>query len=541
MKRILVISVILISFHFVIGFHSTKGKVFLHLDREAYSLGEQLWYQVYIQSPVNDILSDRVELEIVKENGLRMLHQSLKLDANTAFGDIDLSPDWGEGNYLIRAYTPGGQFVGELFEQWLTFFDPEAKAGSMAVAKQDSVSLLPSRLSLNVLSLTWEGGPREASNWSFQLVDQEGKGVKGRYSVSIYRDESRLEKRIALVERGNALSSEGLSRDRAPDNGLTLRGRVKNGNKEASATLAFYFPRLSKVIQGISIRDTFELSLPDIYGVHPVQVFSINPANGIVPLEIEFFDQDPASVLPPLDTYEMGGSALRSIRLSAEKRIRYRQLFDQKPDDVSGIDFGNKNEIQPDFKYEKSEFPAFKRFADFAVEMYYLRRNKKGFLQLYGQSKKGWYKKAGVIIWNGWIAAEDNGLWEFPWRDIEEVGLFTTQSSSFSALGPLGAFGALDISTRNAQIPEKVKDAFLFSEVNGWHPPRIFQIPSGLDSRSPDLRACEWWQRGETAENGEIKVNYISSDDPESLILEIWYIDERGQMGTFRRPLSIGN
>ncbi len=107
-----------------------QEKVYLHLDKPYYALGDTIWFKGYITIGSRHQLSNLsgamyVELISEKDSVLR----SLKLPVTTGMviGDFILSDDFKEGSYRIRAYTQWMRNAGEDY-----FFDHTFTVGDIA-------------------------------------------------------------------------------------------------------------------------------------------------------------------------------------------------------------------------------------------------------------------------------------------------------------------------------------------------------------------------------------------------------------------------
>ena len=111
--------------------YSTKypqEKVYLHLDKPYYAIGDDIWFKAYTvntktlaPSEISKILY--VELINEKDSLKRML--KLPLMGGITWGDFKLTDSLGEGNYRIRAYTNYMRNFGTDF-----FFDKNIKVGN---------------------------------------------------------------------------------------------------------------------------------------------------------------------------------------------------------------------------------------------------------------------------------------------------------------------------------------------------------------------------------------------------------------------------
>ncbi|MBW6497059.1 MAG: TonB-dependent receptor plug domain-containing protein [Bacteroidales bacterium] len=85
-----------------------QQKVFLHLDREEYLAGENIWYKVYLVNATDhnpDTLSTSVNVELFNVDGQAVALQLVRMQNGIGYGQITLPDSLPEGNYKIRSYT----------------------------------------------------------------------------------------------------------------------------------------------------------------------------------------------------------------------------------------------------------------------------------------------------------------------------------------------------------------------------------------------------------------------------------------------------
>jgi hypothetical protein len=111
--------------------NSTKHaseKLYLHLDKPYYAIGDDLWFKVYaIGAKTRGLstISGVVNVELIDEKNTIVKWHKLPLRSGIAWGDFKLSSNLTEGNYRIRAYT-----------QWMRnhdssfFYDKTIKIGN---------------------------------------------------------------------------------------------------------------------------------------------------------------------------------------------------------------------------------------------------------------------------------------------------------------------------------------------------------------------------------------------------------------------------
>jgi len=83
-------------------------KVYLHLDKQNYFLGDTIWYKAYTvigQHHQLSALSGVLYVELVSPKDSVVSRQTLHLLSGVAWGEIPLARSFKQGNYHIRAYT----------------------------------------------------------------------------------------------------------------------------------------------------------------------------------------------------------------------------------------------------------------------------------------------------------------------------------------------------------------------------------------------------------------------------------------------------
>ena len=151
-------------------------KLYLHIDREFYSPGDDVWFKSYLVSGISNKLIPgfkNVYVQLVADNG-RVVDQQLLLSAyGVSANDFHLPDTLSTGQYTIRAYTKYLQNFDEesLFHQKISVSRttdlPEVKA------KHDEQNIID-------VSFLPEGGNLivNAVNYiAFKAIDKWGRGI----------------------------------------------------------------------------------------------------------------------------------------------------------------------------------------------------------------------------------------------------------------------------------------------------------------------------------------------------------------------------
>ncbi len=158
-------------------------KVYLHIDRELYAIGDNIWFKSYLVSGINNKLIPgykNIYVDLVSESGKVEMSRLLLSEDGVAHGDFYLYGSVPEGNYIIRAYTKYLKNFGEesYFHKKIMI---SAVKNSLELA-QDSAKEKSKNIDISFLP---EGGSLvlNAINYiAFKAIDETGKGipVKGK-------------------------------------------------------------------------------------------------------------------------------------------------------------------------------------------------------------------------------------------------------------------------------------------------------------------------------------------------------------------------
>jgi len=153
-------------------------KLYLHIDREIYSPGENIWFKSYLVSGINQKLIPgykNIYVQLISENGI-VVDSCLMLSLNgVAANDFKLPESLPEGSYTIRAYT----------KYQLNFGEESVFHQKIAVARAENTSdyqpQQPEKQSKIDVSFLPESGNlvlNAANRIAFKAVNEKGRGIK---------------------------------------------------------------------------------------------------------------------------------------------------------------------------------------------------------------------------------------------------------------------------------------------------------------------------------------------------------------------------
>ena len=158
-------------------------KIYLHIDRELYSPGDDIWFKSYLVSGINNKLIPgykNIYIQLVSDSGVVVDSKLLLSRDGTAHGDFQLSETIRDGNYTVRAFTKYLENFGEE-----SFFHKKVvisgSKNSLEIAAETSE---PEPVKIDVSFLP-EGGNlilNAINHIAFKAIDEKGKGisVKGK-------------------------------------------------------------------------------------------------------------------------------------------------------------------------------------------------------------------------------------------------------------------------------------------------------------------------------------------------------------------------
>ncbi|RYF25880.1 MAG: TonB-dependent receptor [Flavobacteriales bacterium] len=140
-----------------------QEKIYLHLDKPYYAIGDDIWFKAYVvdsRTSAPSTISNILYVELINEGDSIKRQLKLPLESGISWGDLKLTDSLSEGNYRIRAYTQWMRNAGPKF-----FFDKTIKIGNSWANKVFTKTN-------NVLST--EGNSQKISS-TITFTDNEGK------------------------------------------------------------------------------------------------------------------------------------------------------------------------------------------------------------------------------------------------------------------------------------------------------------------------------------------------------------------------------
>ena len=152
-------------------------KVYLHVDRDSYYAGDDIWFKVYLIDALDRLLTDHssnLHVELISPSSIIISSRIIRLDSGMGNGDFRLSNDIRSGRYKIRAYT---NYMRNFSDQ--LFFTKEISvinANDGQAGTSDKVKYVDNKIRLNFFPEGSSLVDNVSSIVAFKAVDNTGKG-----------------------------------------------------------------------------------------------------------------------------------------------------------------------------------------------------------------------------------------------------------------------------------------------------------------------------------------------------------------------------
>jgi hypothetical protein len=166
-------------------------KAYLHIDRNLYYAGDDIWFKAYVIDPSTNLLSDKtnnLHVELIAPDEKIIQSRTLRISGGLGNGDFNLSDSLPSGKYQIRAYTNHMRNYDDpfFFLKELTILNPYNNMAGPDQAGQKIVNKID-------ISFFPEGGSlvdNVTSKVAFKAVNALGKGCD--VSVELYSSSGQL-------------------------------------------------------------------------------------------------------------------------------------------------------------------------------------------------------------------------------------------------------------------------------------------------------------------------------------------------------------
>jgi hypothetical protein len=160
-------------------------KVYLHIDRNYYVTGDDIWFKAYLVNAQNNLLintSNNLYVEIISPEAKIMSREVVRLDNGIGVGDFKLPDSIAGGTYRIRAYTNWMRNFGTHFIYEKEIQVTNIKGVSRSVTSSSNFNAIDKRAATGSYKIQFlpEGGSLVqglSTIVSFKAEDANGYGV----------------------------------------------------------------------------------------------------------------------------------------------------------------------------------------------------------------------------------------------------------------------------------------------------------------------------------------------------------------------------
>ncbi|MES2829841.1 MAG: hypothetical protein V4687_16910 [Bacteroidota bacterium] len=234
-------------------------KVYLHMDKPYYAVGDTIWFKAYVTTGSRhqlSAMSGALYVDLINEKDSIVRSLKLPISAGMTMGDFTLDDLFKEGSYRLRAYTQWMRNAGEDY-----FYDHTFAIGT-PVSPEVVVSSSYQYKTLNdntILTAT------------LNYANEEGKPISGTdidYDIMLGR-ERMFSKSAKTDEQGNIIISVSNEKKLDLRGGYIRTKLTANGNKiqkDVPIKAGFaqtdiqFFPESGNLVNGIASKVGFKVT-----------------------------------------------------------------------------------------------------------------------------------------------------------------------------------------------------------------------------------------------------------------------------------------
>lgn len=228
-----------------------QEKVYLHLDKPYYAIGDDIWFKAYVintETLEASDLSKILYVDLINERDSLKKQLRLPLGTGVTWGDFKLPDSLREGNYRIRAYTQWMRNAGPEF-----FFDKTIKIGnswantvftntSYTFSKENTAE----RVAADITFSNKEGSPYAEAEVRYEVQLDLKTVFKGKVMTNAQgvANLSFLNTQPSLYKSGRIIATIALPNNKK----VTKEIPVKATSKEVDVQ---FFPESGNLIEGL--------------------------------------------------------------------------------------------------------------------------------------------------------------------------------------------------------------------------------------------------------------------------------------------------
>lgn len=577
MKRVPELLHILLILGFLTSAFRTEAQqseaIFLHIDRDKYISGEEIWFSIYVTDCKNKTLSPLSVLayvELLNPWNMPVIQARLKISEGRGEGNFTLPDSISSGTYTVRAYTNHMKnfLPDNCFMQDIDVVNPFSNNGFRRKLTQgntiNSVRNDDDSGKVSVISLTADTlfGRREKVD--IRLGKSYGnKEQTTDYQISISVIPAEVNNNLYDIneflpdfQENNLQYHSGIntpSKYNFESNGHFLSGKVKYRQSNVTDSSDYLYMSIQGKVAEFSYAETdsagrFTFILP-VDDKHRNLILQPQFANNNMILEI-----DPS--------FSWSLPSFKSIKdtLSASTLDLFSELsFNYQTAKIYGINPGKDPNINEDRNLKKRRFygipemeiklneyiklPTMQEVFYELVTGVIIRQKKSGYEMRITNPLTGiYYDDSPLVMIDGVIINDLTVLMNLDPETVEKIEVVKTPY----LIGELILHGIVNVLTEegdfsNITMPEYA----VILPYQVIENTSVISLPEYSDdkirlSRMPDLRNTLYWNPSvKSDKNGEIELSFWTSDLPGTYVIAIQGISVSGEIISLHKTFRV--
>ncbi len=519
----------------------TPDKIYMHVNKPFFAIGETIWYKAYFFN-TNVVKSKVLYIDLISPSGKPIIRQKLKIEGNSASGDIQIPLNTKEGAYHLAAYTKWNENFGQnfqsvfqipIFEDWNSSWDPENKTPSLPefkLPKQDHLLAIETDKSEYLVD--------QKINLNIEIFDTENQIIDGNLSISVLKDDAAHGYDLSgILERFQSYRLAGPVEGTytiEPETELSLTGTIFDPKTEATVSSGLI--SIHKVSDHNFLRTTsndgiINMKLPDFYGKDEVQIINLNTFQQPEPrFELSEYQQD---VSINTSTITRTAAVERYLYLSRLRKKLNDVFYDDSETMGTGKpDLGN---LSPDRTFYMKDYQLIKDLREFIDEAIVVARVReedgKAIIRLFNADTKQYFVEKPWYLLNGYLIDNEQAILKIPLGEIEKIELYSSSESIISQFEP--------VMIKNGVIAVYTNDGKTWSHLNipgnnvpieGFHKPNAFtrsDITKNED-KVPNFDPVIHWEPYLMTENGKASISFPVGQSPGKYVILVEGISTDG-------------
>lgn len=540
-----------------------REEVFLHIDRNKYIAGEEVWLSIYnVDRGTGRLSSSSIiaYVELLNPWNIPVVQARYALEGGRGEGDFTIPDTVSSGTFIIRAYTycmenilPENCYMDYVdvynpFKDSYFFRKPDSSASKVRLRNSGPINTEPDLISLSDTVI----GRREKVRVTVGSVKADGNGRQLLSDISISVSPSSSWTEINREDSGSG-TSNGPEGFRIENEGHFLSGRVIYRNMNIPDSSHYlYMSQQGKVAEfryaDIDSSGRFTFILPPDSRKRNLILQPDHPRNDMV-LEIE---SSFSSFLP-------AATCIKDNLTQTESEIFTKLSFNyqvSKIYEISSRKLPETNNIQevkrrrfygiPEMEIYLKDYIRLPSMQEVFFELLpgiIIRPKRDGYEMKITNPLTGvFYNEPPLVMIDGVIINDLNVLVDLDPETVEKIEVVKTPY----LIGDMILHGIVNVITVSGDFSDiTMPDYAVILPYRVVERPFMFVTPDYSDEqpgkgRIPDLRNTLFWDPlVKTNRNGEAEIVFWTSDQPGDYLISVYGATEEGEIISGYRKFTV--